>query len=401
MTANYNTGLSVNLIDIGKFLKIDDSILGIKYNYGETSILKGKYSTSIYNKSKNKKTDKINTKLFYNQISLIIALQNTNVNVKLFGNGMLHITGLKDYSYIEIIGKIIKNALRDIEGLSEKILLTTDENNILLNNDNIIFSYSEPKKIIGYKELKTGKYNINNKFYLIDSCFSHLFISEKFTEKRTRELLDLDGNTVGTCNIELLKNKLKLYKKNSNIYFDKSLSIIDNSPPFSLIYHDKNIIGKVIYNFSTIVKKETDCAFLEYNYSCNPINKDIMRQSVMVNADVNINCINIYFNIQYELNRQRLFNKLNENGYICEYKPEKYSGIKLLYKIPINCIPNSRHGICYCNNKCTCNTITFLIFQSGNIISVGYRNQNDINNIVSNFKEILDKYESIIKKKIF
>ena len=59
--------------NIGRYLDIDDTILGIKYHYGNGgSIIKGKYLTAIYKKSKSKNENKINKKLFYNQVSLII-----------------------------------------------------------------------------------------------------------------------------------------------------------------------------------------------------------------------------------------------------------------------------------------------------------------------------------------
>ena len=41
-----------NLNNIGRYLDIDDTVLGIKYHYGNSSIIKGKYLTSIYKKSK-------------------------------------------------------------------------------------------------------------------------------------------------------------------------------------------------------------------------------------------------------------------------------------------------------------------------------------------------------------
>ena len=42
----------LNLTNIGKYLDIDDEIIGIKYNYADLSIMKGKYSTTIYKKAK-------------------------------------------------------------------------------------------------------------------------------------------------------------------------------------------------------------------------------------------------------------------------------------------------------------------------------------------------------------
>jgi len=57
----------INLINVGKYLDINDFIIGIKYQFGNLNILKGKYSTTVFRKSKNKKQEKINKILFYNQ----------------------------------------------------------------------------------------------------------------------------------------------------------------------------------------------------------------------------------------------------------------------------------------------------------------------------------------------
>lgn len=462
----------LNLINIGKYLEIDDEIIGIKYNYGETNIMKGKYATGIYKKSKNKNADKINKNLFYNQVSIICKItdnldqptdnkntgnektdnENTDnenmdnknlINVKLFGNGSLHLTGVKDEHSILKVMKLLYNKLILLTEKTDKILLMSDSNNILLDNDNIIYSKSNPKVILGYK---TGlKYNINKKFYTIDN-FYQLFISEKFESKRSRHLLDFDGNYAGICKIELLKNKNKLYKKNANIYFDKSN--LNEKTKSCLIYHDSDnkstVIGKITYDINdtidTINKidkidiidtnnrndsnnncKNIKNQILEYNYSCNPFKKiygvTILHNDIDLIKSIDINCINIFFDLKYQLNRQRLFNNLLEKGYMTEYKPEKYSGVKLIYKINqnynlqnnlevIKCSSTKKSndaymlGICTCNNKCTCNNITFLIFQSGNIIACGFRKISEIDLILYSFKHLMNSLESNIKKKL-
>ena len=58
----------LNLTNIGKYLEIDNDIIGIKYNYADLSIMKGKYSTTIYKKAKVKDTEKINKAFFFNAL---------------------------------------------------------------------------------------------------------------------------------------------------------------------------------------------------------------------------------------------------------------------------------------------------------------------------------------------
>jgi TATA-box binding protein (TBP) (component of TFIID and TFIIIB) len=399
ISASYGPNISFNLTNIGKYLDIDVSsdttcILGIKYDFGNTSILKGKYTTSVYKKSKNKNTEKINVKLFYNQVSIIVKVNENIVNVKLFANGSLHLTGIKDLKEVKIIMDFLYQKLSDLKLKNDMILLTKDSNGVYLDNNNMVYSSSEPRYIIGYKDKDT--YVINKKSYTID-FYTKCFISTKIEAKRTRSIYDFDGNYIGFSKIELLKNKLKLYKKNSNINFDPK--IVEDKNPFSLIYYDgdnySSIIGKVVYYTGQLQSTQPSlCAasVLECLYSCNPFKDDNE-----INYIIDTNCINIYFNIQMEINRQRLFSKLLEYKYVAEYKPEKYSGVKLLYKLNFNL---QQRGMCSCSIKCTCNNITFLIFQTGNIIVTGFKNVNEINPILNDFKVILDNMKDNIKKRI-
>jgi TATA-box binding protein (TBP) (component of TFIID and TFIIIB) len=115
--------------------------------------------------------------------------------------------------------------------------------------------------------------------------------------------------------------------------------------------------------------------------------------------DFNINCINIYFTLDYEINRQRLYEQLIKSNFICKYKPESYSGIKLIYKIGLN--NDNCKGICICSDKCTCTNITFLIFQTGNVIATGFKSVNGIEKITNHFFSICDSLKDVIKKKKF
>jgi TATA-box binding protein (TBP) (component of TFIID and TFIIIB) len=393
----------LNLINIGKYLQIDDNILGIKYNYGKSSILKGKYLTSIYNRSKAKNQNKVNKTLFYNQVSIIVKLSlDKIINVKLFGNGSLHLTGIKHPSDGKAIINLIYDKLLKLRTQFDVILLTKDINNVYLDNENNIYTAnSKNRSIIGFKY--NDIYNINKKDYTIDSN-TGLFISTKYENKRTRTFLNLNGEKIGTSRIELLKNKSKLYKNNSNIHFDYQNGFI---------YYDgdgkSNIIGKIINEITTqsSLEENNDYSIIEYKYDCNPFLQSSIIYSINEFSKLtdetlqsDINCINIYFKLDFELNRQRLFKELLKLSYITEYKPEKYSGVKLRYKIS-KTKKLGALGICTCTNKCTCNHITFVIFQSGNIIASGFKSIDSIDNIVNDFNNLIMSLKHIIKMKTF
>jgi TATA-box binding protein (TBP) (component of TFIID and TFIIIB) len=405
-----------NLNNIGRYLDIDDTILGIKYHYGNgESIIKGKYLTAIYKKSKSKNENKINKKLFYNQVSLIIKhigkdKDNKNcdeniVNVKIFGNGSLHLTGVKNTLEGQEIVLILYKKLEKFKNTFSTILLTKDTNGVYLDSSNNVYSTKLTNKTtIGYK-LNSLIYVINKKEYYItdididiDSSTKKLrvFMSNKLEAKRTRNILNMDGKNIGYSKINLIRNKSKLYKNNSNIHFDKNFIFYDGNGT-------STIIGNISYEITQAKLIENEIItknLIEYNYSCNPFITEPLQEKLndINNLNMNVNTINIYFKLDFELNRQRLFNKLLELNYITEYTPEKYSGVKLTYKINQNYLND---GKCLCNNKCTCNNITFLIFQSGNIIVTGFKNINDIIGILKTFKDIINKISNTIIKKTF
>ena len=404
---------NLNLMNIGKYLDIDDNIIGIKYNFGKSSILKGKYSTSIYKKSKIKNQNKINKRLFYNQVSIIVnlnpTLQDKIINVKLFGNGSLHLTGIKDPSEGKKVIILLYTKLLNLCKKHDTILLTADVNNVYLDNSNNVYNRdSNNKTIIGFKYISSNNevlYNIHKKDYIIDPN-TNLFISKKFESKRSKPLLNLNGEKVGISRIELLKNKSKLYKNNSNVNFDYQNGFI---------YYDgdgkSNIIGKIVYDYTdNIYSQNVDHIdvepIVEYKYNCTPFLSDSTLYTIKdldkltkQEFQSDINCINIYLKLDFELNRQRLFNELVKKLYITEYKPEKYSGVKLRYKISKQ--STQTLGLCECTNKCTCNNITFLIFQSGNIIVTGFKSLDEIHDIVNNFKTLILSIKNTVKMKTF
>lgn len=388
----------LNLMNIGKYLTIDDDIIGIKYNYADISVMKGSYSTTIYKKAKVKDTNRINKQLFYNQITLIVNNNGNHVNVKLFGNGSLHLTGCKHVDEGYEIVKILYKKLDLIRNVKDTILLTKDTNNILLDKDNLVYSYTD-YRIIGHTKCK-NTYVINKKEYEIDQT-TEMFISKKVESKRKRPILNLDGVEIGNLKIELLKNKNKFYNKTSNIYYDYASTFI--------YYNNDMIIGKLNYDIDKNKITRTECSdVLEVVYDCNPFADKNYNIQNYTEEDYNldINCINIYFNLGFKINRTRLYKKFTDANYICKYKPESYSGIKLIYKIPIDYLINSQDtsqvtsGNCTCNLKCTCRNITFLIFQSGNVIATGFKNNLQITDISSKFIDICNGLKEHIEPNV-
>lgn len=393
----------LNLFNIGKYLEVDQDILGIKHTCSGVPVTKGLYATTIYKKAKSKDITKVNKTLFYNQISIIVNNNGNNVNVKIFGNGSLHMTGCKNVDEGVVITKLLYNKLQNLSQRRENVLITKDVNGVLLDKDNMIYSY-DSQQVIGYLKQNSMLYDPASTSYIIHKrecsydARSKMLISTKTEIKRTRPIFNLSGEQIGFAQLELLKNKTKFYKKNSNIYHDISTG---------LIYYDNNIvIGKIHYNYdlTKVTNQDKMPDVYELNYHCNPFltSSYHIEESNFTrdNLNLDVNCINLYFNMGFEINRQRLFDKLVAKRFICKYKPESYSGIKYVFKYPQQgtataCLP----GLCPCNNKCTCTNITFLIFQSGNVIVTGFRSENQIHIVKQSFIDMItDWKETIIKK---
>ena len=150
LTCKIKNDILLKTFLIGKYIELNDEIKGVKYCNGNKEILRGDYSTIMYKKAKKKVEEKINKKLFYNQISVIIYNKKTdsNFNVKIFSNGSLQITGCKSKDnglhIIEILNRNINNMIT--KTIKKNIFL--DENDIYKDIDNCIYSYDKDNKYI-------------------------------------------------------------------------------------------------------------------------------------------------------------------------------------------------------------------------------------------------------------
>lgn len=318
MTLSNSFNTCINLINIGLFLKIDQDIIGIKYHFGNKSFCKGVYYTFLSKRNKIK-TITPNKKSFYNQATLIVNINNHNVNVKLFQNGALHMTGCKQVDECDSICKLLVKKFISLEQNVNRIILVKDVNGIKLDTNSFIFN--NLNEIVGYYD---KVYHINDQAYKPVKNEKEnriVLISETI-------ILDTNLNEIGKITKKRkYQNKSFNYLLNENYKFTTELSNIE------------------------IIK-----------YHCN-IFKDDKRTKKF--NDTNICAINACFDFQKPLNRQYLYD-LCSSKFICIYNPDRYAGLKIILKLK-----NETVSICICNNKCTCDQITLLIFSSGKIIITG------------------------------
>jgi len=87
MTAICTINSNINLDVISKYLPIDDTITYIEY---ANNPIRGKKGKSISEKKAKKK------RIFFNQITIIVKHEGYYSNIKLFNNGSMSMTGLKN-----------------------------------------------------------------------------------------------------------------------------------------------------------------------------------------------------------------------------------------------------------------------------------------------------------------
>lgn len=359
---SFNDRRDMNLYNLANFIEIDNVILGLRYLVKPGVILiRGEYSKE--------------TRPFHNQISMIIALENSRrVNVKIFKNGSLHITGCKLLSDPDTVHEILERYYKVLNSKMITIELTKTADGVYLTNDNMMYSVKN-QTVFGYineqsetwtleliKNLLGSKtklpYTIGKDSVSLNKDGN--FMSDKsISNKKT--LYDIDGCIIGNIGI-------KLYNKCSKLFKSKNL-IID--------YHkdevrvNDNIIGQVTYTYRDIPPSITPVPNTEGNYSCSVYDERASKE-----YSVDVNSINILTSTGFKLNRRRLYNSLFSKDCLTLYDPSKYCGVRLMFK-----------------NVC------FVIFQSGNIIGSGFKTYTNVNDNIKRLYNILEEYKDVIIQK--
>jgi TATA-box binding protein (TBP) (component of TFIID and TFIIIB) len=447
MTLSIDLGYNVNLLNIAKYLTIDDTILGIKYKFGERTFVKGLYIRK-------------SQKSFYNQVSLIVKGRTKDLNVKIFQNGKLQLTGCKERGDAVYVKKILLQYFMSISG-TEKIELRkvlapgappvkvptglptppvkvpTEylapraptgmyvDQDILVDNDNFLYGYNRGGwKCIGYVT-QTGDYIVDNK---IVSKIAGFFITQK---KYLNSYLVYDNRGVL---IGKKKLRLKYYKKLFNKF--KLDEVVDGDK--ILLMHGDNIIGEIIYEWNmppetpvetpetpvetpetsvetpvetpeTSVETPVETPETPVETPETPVetpettpvetpetfdedySKEILesKNSTFGDDTVDIYSLMFSFNVGFKMNRGKLFESLLKNEYITKYEPERYSGVYWMLKL------NKRGDFwCNCKNKCICENISCIFFGSGSVICSGIKNEDTITSVYQYITQFCNKNKS-------
>lgn len=362
MTMTGNLNVKINVKVLAKFIKLSDDFKEIRYR------------GVIYNSkgiTKNKK------KSFYNQITIVIKGINTYVNMKLFSNGKIQMTGCKSSDEVKEAIKKITNEIYSIDGVYK--VKIKKENGYLIDNQNVIYSR---KDIIGYKDDDMG-YLINGE-YMNNSGNNIYTNNDDIIRTKKKYIYNSEGDEIG-CQILEFYNNRKYRKSEYKIIDDK---IIKNN----------NEIGQITTNINRdkIITYDDD------------INEVVLRLRVVKDevrlTDLKIENINSCYNCfkkngeTYSIDREILSDIITKEGIISNFNPNIYPGINMKYIY--NGVDTS--GICKCDNECRwvngkmmgenkCKRISLFIFQSGSIIITGGNN-------IEQLKQAYDCINSLIRK---
>lgn len=372
---------NLNLELIAKKIILDDLIIGKKLlGIIEEGKIKNK-SKNIHKKSINplKKTSR---KDFSNQCTIIVNIDNNRkLNLKIFGNGKIVITGGLSKEDGKFAVSLLKKRIENLE----------DHYQIIPNS-----------KFSDHFENLSSYLKYIGKNYLIFLKFFSLFH------------LNVD-----------LRLDLILNKKFVNKYLDNDIEICDPVKNNVILYDDPNDLNaylRLIQIFNICHLYYPNVVFLDkLNHPNDPIHELIQnlynfkseilpltfdKENFNNDFDVTIENYNTMFNSNFQNNRELFTQILNDKykklGVIssAKFEPSNYQGINVKYISRILCNPNCTSQGKKKNVKCLCKEISFLIFQEGNIIITGGRSWDQLIDGYNVITKILnDEYQNIVVEK--
>lgn len=260
------------------------------------------------------------------------------INVKIFVNGIITLTGikLKNISQIAIkdFTKNIDDFLIDMINKPVTLLNKKKFNEFYLCDEK--FLLNQNNDFVGL--IKDGITIINNikvKPITIDNQIYHISYNNNDKYKK----LFKNGILFGTLKFDLF---------NSKYFFNNSSINIDYNT--QLIYSKNKLIGNIKVEQKNYFLKKPDLSNFYSIVSCN-----------------------IKFNIGKTINRYSLFNNLVKKGYICEFKIFSSSSINIFI-----------------------DNISISVFKSGYVIIKGISNKSSI----SNFYEYVYNFFNIISSNL-
>ena len=395
-------GTSLNIIDIAKYLPLDEVVIGIKLVYagGLSSIIRG-----VAKMSKKKKD-------FYNQVTFTIRLPMTElpecsqrpdqkssilISCKIFHNGTLHITGTHNLDEAQLCANLLISRLRTFKGAC--FISINPDFPILTSYDNLLFS-SKGENIgwVGPSLTMNGEYVVLDNLELDDKSWAVL-VSSKWVNNR-KSLYTVEGELIGK---RILKFNLDITRRHFEV-------------KFGYLYSGHKIVGKEVIEFvddytNILDRTEKNVEYFKekfgvvHCYSALPKFTDNRILKTFVHADFIVHMINTFFKAPFNICKNRLHRKICEQGYYSRFDGEVAAVNIRFHHNPLTIdneetsgkCPDFPHGK---GEKCNCKDISISCFNSGRLNVTGLANLEQGEKVYNFVKRFFTKFKDDIIPKI-
>lgn len=419
----------IDLHAVAKYLPIDDEIIGIRWN----DIIRGDYSSK-----KKKITDVSKSKKFPNQMSIIVypkildtfnlpakkKKQCKHINVKIFQNGQLQLTGCPT---AEIASEVINFVLQKLRALTMNLIIPVVNDFGLLINPETGQIYNYSGQFIGYrafcKKLNMTTYAFHCGFQkrdpnnenstlieILDYINPHNLVSRAFNDTtKCRNIYDRAGNIVAIQKL-LLHPDYDHYtfinppfKKNRFLYAiseNKKRIRLKLVPQVQLTPNSAEICNfNVFTKFN--VKVGYSVILMNQNYvspnwnalKYSEINQVHVSISALMHPETaqftppHLTMMNGNYRFPFEINTEQLAQICEKRNLIVDYDSENNNNRLCLYWHP--------QGSCICKkNVCKCKT-SVVIFSTGSIM-ISTAKKQYIYDSIDLIKNIFDEEPSVL-----
>lgn len=355
MITGFNCNINLSVVD--RYFQKDNIIVSMVY--GDKPV-----------KSQNIK--KKANRPFFNQATIIVKLDPLKkINVKIFSNGIIQMTGVKkEKDGVEALNLILKK-LYETEGkvpiskllLSQQIYLLLDK--------------------LGYDKLPDYYYMFPDKLPKKSAWYKYNVTPEMIEEEKQL----------------ILKNK-KIHKENFGNTFTKNIDYKK-----VLINNDREKIEEII----NIKRVYEDLVLFYDNIDCDIYAKSIEDETRIKIQPIRIVLINSDFNINFKIKRNILHSILKDNyNIVSRYEPGIYPGVNNKYYWNKETLGTENEGVCKCSGKCVgkgngegegkCKKITIAAFQSGSIIITGANSITQIDDAYAYINNVISQNYDLVRK---
>lgn len=245
---------------------------------------------------------------FGNQITIIFNLHK-KINVKLFNNGKMQITGLTENYKKEIqqIVDILYTNGKNISGEQTKECIKNKDTNLLVYNNSEIYGYNYASKhfeMIG--EIKKNDIHYIHNQEVIPFNIEECILTTKKHIDMKKEIIDINGTVIGEIDYIIKGGKILKEEYDKNIH--TIISEVSSEKEYFLRRKIKNLTLK-----NKTLKKFNDDTYLLFNNSKKDIDVKYSKDNILTEEIMNIYHLNAIVKIKYNSNYNNFLTFLNEN----------------------------------------------------------------------------------------